>query len=251
VLSPVARTGTTVALRLPRRTGFSLEDLVAAGSLDPLGAQWLTAMIRARLSFLISGGTGTGKTTVLAALLGLVPAAHRLVVLEDSAELAPDHPHVVALEARGDNVEGAGRITVTDLLRQALRMRPDRIVVGEVRGVEVVDLLAALNTGHEGGCGTVHANTAADVPARLAALAAPAGWDPVTTAAQAAAGLDAVIHLTRDGRRRRIAEVGVLRHEATLQVVPALRFERAGVTAGEGITWLRERLGRDAPPAPR
>jgi len=167
--------------------------------------------VSSRTAFLVTGGTGTGKTTVLGALLSLVPAEERIVVVEDSAELRPDHPHVVALEARPPNVEGAGHIDLRDLVRQALRMRPDRLVVGEVRGAEVVDLLAALNTGHEGGCSTLHANTAADVPARLEALAATAGMSRQALHCQVAAGLRVVVHLRRDrSGGRRLSEVGVL-----------------------------------------
>jgi hypothetical protein len=129
------------------------------------------------VAFLVTGGTGTGKTTLLAALLSLVDRDDRVLLVEDAGELSPEHPHVVRLEARAPNVEGAGAVTLRDLVRQALRMRPDRLVVGEVRGAEVVDLLAALNTGHEGGCGTLHANSAVDVPARLEALAASAAWN--------------------------------------------------------------------------
>lgn len=119
------------------------------------------------MAFLISGGTGAGKTTLLAAVLGAVARTERIVCVEDAPELAPAHPHLVKLVARCANVEGAGEVTVRDLVRQALRMRPDRIIVGEVRGAEVVDLLAALNTGHDGGAGTVHANSPGEVPARL------------------------------------------------------------------------------------
>ena len=124
--------------------------------------------------------------------------AERIVLAEDSAELRPDHPHVVRLEARPANQEGAGRVTLRDLVRQALRMRPDRLVVGEVRGAEVTDLLAALNTGHEGGCGTVHANAASDVPARLEALGSTAGLDRAALHSQLAAALSVVLHLVRD-----------------------------------------------------
>jgi pilus assembly protein CpaF len=245
-LSPTARTGTSLSLRVPRRGGFSVGDLLAAGTIDSTAAAWLAGLVRARLSFLVSGGTGTGKTTVLGALLGLVPPTERLVVLEDSAELAPDHPHLVALEARPANSEGGGRITLSDLLRQAMRMRPDRIVVGEVRGAEVVDLLTALNTGHEGGCATVHANAAADVPARLIALAATAGWQPAATSLQLAAGLDAVIHLSRRGGRRQVAEIAVVGADA--QVRTALRFA-PDPQPGPGLPQLRSRLGDAAPPA--
>ena len=165
VLPPVAVNGTLISIRVPRRRAFSLDDLIARDTMDESTAGWLTAIIRGRLAFLVCGGTGSGKTTILSTMLGLVPEAERLVVVEDSTELTPRHPHVVSLQARTSNVEGSGAVTLRDLVRQALRMRPDRIVVGEVRGAEVVELLASMNTGHEGGCGTIHANSAADVPA--------------------------------------------------------------------------------------
>ncbi|MFK0200908.1 TadA family conjugal transfer-associated ATPase [Streptomyces lavendulae] len=152
VLPPVAVGSACLSLRVVRPRAFTLDELVAAGTLPPGGQRLLRAMVEARLSFLVSGGTGTGKTTLLSALLGLVGPGERIVLAEDSAELRPDHPHVVRLETRPANQEGAGLVTLADLVRQALRMRPDRLVVGEVRGAEVADLLAALNTGHEGGC---------------------------------------------------------------------------------------------------
>ncbi|WP_329345185.1 TadA family conjugal transfer-associated ATPase [Streptomyces sp. NBC_01352] len=155
VLPPVAVGCACLSLRVVRPRAFTLDELVAAGTVPPGGDRVLRALLRARLSFLISGGTGTGKTTLLSALLGLVGPDERIVLAEDSAELRPDHPHVVRLESRPANQEGAGLVTLQDLVRQALRMRPDRLVVGEVRGPEVVHLLAALNTGHEGGCGVL------------------------------------------------------------------------------------------------
>ena len=209
VLPPVAAGGTCLSLRVPRRRAFSLEELVAAGSLPPDGAGLLAELVSSRAAFVVSGGTGTGKTTLLAALLSLVEAGDRLVLVEDAPELLPDHPHVVRLAARPANVEGAGEVTLRDLVRQALRMRPDRVVVGEVRGAEVVDLLAALNTGHEGGCGTVHANSAADVPARLEAMAAPAGLAREALHSQLAAGLHVGVHLSRGPAGRRVSGVGV------------------------------------------
>jgi pilus assembly protein CpaF len=211
VLPPVSPRGTCLSLRVPRARVFALEELVAAGSLPSDGVRLLTRLLESRTAFLISGGTGTGKTTLLSALLSLVPRRERLLLVEDAGELSPDHPHVVRLEARPANVEGAGEVTLRDLVRQALRMRPDRVVVGEVRGAEVVDLLAALNTGHEGGCGTVHANSASDVPARLEALAAVAGLDRGALHSQLASGLRVAVHLVRgqDGARR-LAEVCVL-----------------------------------------
>jgi pilus assembly protein CpaF len=169
-------------------------------------------------------------------------------VVEDSAELRPDHPHVVRLEARPPNVEGAGAVTLRDLVRQSLRMRPDRVVVGEVRGGEVVDLLAALNTGHEGGCATVHANSAADVPARIEALALAAGLGRDAVHAQLAAGLDVVLHLERDraGRRRWSSLSVAVRRGALTEVVEALvpgEGAHAPVVAGPGLDRLVERLG--------
>jgi pilus assembly protein CpaF len=158
VLSPPARPGTCLSLRVPARRAMTLDELVAARSLTRTGAELVLELVRARVAFIVSGGTGSGKTTLLTALLSHVAPAERIVIVEDTHELRPDHPHVVSLEGRQANVEGTGEITMRDLVRQALRMRPDRLVVGEVRGAEVVDLLAALNTGHDGGCGTVHAN---------------------------------------------------------------------------------------------
>ncbi|MFJ5684911.1 TadA family conjugal transfer-associated ATPase [Streptomyces sp. NPDC093099] len=240
VLPPVAVGSTCLSLRVVRPKAFSLPELTAAGTVPPGGERVLRALIESRLSFLISGGTGTGKTTLLSTLLGLVGERERIVLAEDSAELRPDHPHVVRLEGRPANQEGAGLVTLRDLVRQALRMRPDRLVVGEVRGHEVTELLAALNTGHEGGCGTVHANTAADVPARLEALGTAAGLDRAALHSQLAAALSVVIHLVRDrDGRRRIAEVHVLeRDPAGLVVpVPALRWGAGGFADDRG--WPR------------
>jgi len=231
VLSPVAAPGTCLSLRVPSRKVFGLEDLVAAGTLPAAGVPVLRDLLDARLAFLVSGGTGSGKTTLLNSLLSLVDTSERLVVVEDASELRPDHPHVVRLEARSANVEGSGEITLRELVRQALRMRPDRLVVGEVRGAEVVDLLGALNTGHEGGCGTVHANSASDVPARLEALGALAGLGRAAVHSQVASALHAVIHLTRgrDGVRR-VAEIRVITRSTDGQVLtlPAVRFIAGG-----------------------
>ena len=205
-IPPIAVEGTLISIRVPQRRAFTLDELIATGSIDATGAQWLRSLIDQRLAFVISGGTGSGKTTILSALLGLVSADERIVMIEDSPELMPNHLHAVRLQSRVANVEGAGLITMRDLVRQALRMRPDRIVVGEVRGAEVVELLTALNTGHEGGCGTVHANSAADVPARLEALGLTAGLDRLAVHALVAAGLDAVLHLQRDSNGKRVVE---------------------------------------------
>ncbi|MFE2273191.1 TadA family conjugal transfer-associated ATPase [Streptomyces lavendulae] len=246
VLPPVAVGSACLSLRVVRPRAFTLDELVAAGTLPPGGQRLLRAMVEARLSFLVSGGTGTGKTTLLSALLGLVGPGERIVLAEDSAELRPDHPHVVRLETRPANQEGAGLVTLADLVRQALRMRPDRLVVGEVRGAEVADLLAALNTGHEGGCGTVHANAAAHVPARLEALGTAAGLDRAALHSQLAAALTLVVHLVRDrAGRRRVAEVHVLeRDPAGLVVtVPALRWGSRGFVREPGWARLGPLLG--------
>jgi pilus assembly protein CpaF len=254
VLPPIAPNGTCLSLRLPRRRAFTLDELVAARAVPPAGAELLAAIVAARAAFLISGGTGTGKTTLLSCLLTLAARGDRLVLVEDSAELAPDHPHVVRLEARPPNVEGAGGVSLHDLVRQALRMRPDRLVVGEVRGSEVVVLLNALNTGHEGGCGTLHANTAADVPARLEALACAAGLSREAVHSQIAAALDLVVHLVREpgGGRRRVAEICLLRRGADglVGVIPAVSFTADGeVIPAAGAEALAARL-RSVPKVP-
>ncbi|WP_138899423.1 TadA family conjugal transfer-associated ATPase [Streptomyces chryseus] len=249
VLPPVAVGCTCLSLRVVRPKAFSPAELVAAGTVPPGGEAVLRALVEARLSYLVSGGTGTGKTTLLSMLLGLVGERERIVLAEDSAELRPDHPHVVRLESRPPNQEGAGQVTLRDLVRQALRMRPDRLVVGEVRGAEVTELLAALNTGHEGGCGTVHANAAADVPARLEALGAAAGLDRAALHSQLAAALGVVVHLARGpGGSRRVAEVHVLeRDPAGLVVtVPALRWGARAFSYERGWPRLRALLGGGA-----
>jgi pilus assembly protein CpaF len=246
VLAPTARPGTVVSLRVPRARMFTMADLVAAGAVTGEGAELLAAIVAARAAFLVTGGTGTGKTTLLAAMLSLASPRERLVLVEDSSELRPSHPHVVALEARPPNIEGAGEITLRTLVRQALRMRPDRLVVGEVRGAEVVEMLAALNTGHAGGCGTVHANSAADVPARLEALALAAGLPQAAVHSQLAAALDVVVHLARgaDGVRR-VAQVGVPRRgpDGLVALEVAVSFDAVGrVARGPAAGELSRRI---------
>ena len=233
VLAPLARPGTVISLRVPQARAFTLDELVASGTVSVDGATLLRGLIDARLAFLVSGGTGSGKTTLLSALLSLVDPAHRVVIVEDASELRPDHPHVVGLESRPANVEGAGEVPMRVLVRQALRMRPDRLVVGEVRGAEVSDMLAALNTGHEGGCGTIHANSAGDVPTRLEALAMAAGMSQAAVHSQLASALEAVVHLTRGGDgARRVSEVAVLARgdDGRVSAVPAVTFPRDGST---------------------
>jgi pilus assembly protein CpaF len=249
VLGCLASPGTCISLRVPARRTFSLQDCVASGSLTPAGAQLLSRIIEAKLAFLISGGTGSGKTTLLAALLALVPHQERIVIVEDSRELALNHPHVVRIEGRPANAELAGAITLTDLVRQSLRMRPDRLVVGEVRGAEICDLLTAMNTGHEGGCGTVHANSTADIPARLEALAAVGGLPRTALHAQLASALDAVIHVVRDSAgRRRVAEISIFVCDPASGLVRseyAIEFHTDGHTVrGPGIRQLERMLDR-------
>ncbi|MHA7217678.1 TadA family conjugal transfer-associated ATPase [Arthrobacter sp. MDT1-48-3] len=210
VLPPISTTGTLLSIRIRRPLQFSLPELVDRGTVAPMMAEALTLMMRRRLNFLISGATGTGKTTLLSTLLGLAGPRERVVLVEDAAELDPAHPHTVGLQSRHGNLEGAGVLDLTELVRQALRMRPDRLVVGECRGAEVRELLAAMNTGHDGGGGTVHANSADAVPARLAALAALAGLSPEALALQAASALDVVVHVVRDVRGRRVESIGLL-----------------------------------------
>ena len=221
VLPPVSSTGTCLSLRVLRRSAHTLGDLASLGALPGAAEELLRAVVRRRLAFLVTGGTGSGKTTLLSALLGEVERAERLVLCEDASELAPAHPHVVRLLTRPANVEGAGEVTLRDLVRQALRMRPDRLVVGEVRGAEMTDLLAALNTGHDGGCGTLHANRSAEVPARLEALGTAAGLGREAVHSQLAAALAVVVHLRRTPGGRRVEELGVVRRMGGLVTIDA------------------------------
>lgn len=244
VLAPLARPGTTISLRVPQQRAFDLAELVERGMVTTGGADLLRRLVARRLAFLVTGGTGSGKTTLLAALLSLADPSERLVVVEDSSELRPRHAHVVGLEGRPANIEGAGLVEVRTLVRQALRMRPDRLVVGEVRGAEVVDLLAALNTGHEGGCGTLHANSAADVPARVEALALAAGLGREAAHSQLASAFDVVLHLGREGAVRRLVEIAVPRRDPSGLVTmdTAVAWDRTGVREGPGGGVLSERL---------
>lgn len=240
VLPPLAAR-TTLSLRVLARRRLELGALVALGAIPPAVADLLQAVVAARLAFVVTGGTGTGKTTLLGSLLGQVPRGERVVVIEDAAELVTAHDHVVRLVTRAPNVEGAGGIGLRELVRQALRMRPDRLVVGEFRGAEMVELLVALNTGHEGSAATLHANSAADVPARVAALGALAGLSAAAVTSLVGSGLDVVLHLHRaaDGRRR-LAEIALLeRRGDALVTIPAWTPEGA---PAPGADLLAERL---------
>ena len=249
ILGTLADPGTCLSLRIPAGRSFALDDWVAGGSM-PVGlARLLRELVASRAAFLVCGGTGSGKTTLLAGLLGQVPDDQRLVIVEDSRELNPAHPHCVRLECRPPNSEGAGAISMTDLVRQALRMRPDRLVLGEVRGAELCDMLTALNTGHEGGCGTVHANSVRDVPARLEALAALGGLSRDATHAQVASALRVVVQVNRlaDGRRV-VSQVGVVRRRGSGAVTIELGADCIdGRTLRPGPAWeeLAEVVGCD------
>ncbi|MEU7475143.1 TadA family conjugal transfer-associated ATPase [Lentzea sp. NPDC042327] len=221
VLPPIAD-HTCLSLRVLRPATHDLQALQDLGTFDAEIAGTLKAVVRRRMAFLVVGGTGSGKTSLLSALLGCVPPNERIVCVEDAGELRPDHEQFVRLVARPPNVEGAGEVTVRELVREALRMRPDRIVVGEVRGAEVRELLTSLNTGHEGGAGTLHANSPAEVPARLEALGALAGLDRQALHSQVTAAVRLVLHMRRcDTGERQLAEIGAFsRTENGLVVHP-------------------------------
>jgi pilus assembly protein CpaF len=221
-----------------------MDELESAGMFGPLVKDVLERVLERRLSFLISGATGSGKTTLLSTLLGLCAPEERLVVIEDASELNPVHPHVVSLESRHGNLEGGGEVGLGELVRQALRMRPDRLVVGECRGAEVRELLTAMNTGHSGGGGTIHANTAGAVPARLTALGALAGLSPDGVRLQAVSALDVVIHVERTSRGREVTCIGVIGDGPDgLCVLSALQVVEGVAAAGPAWQALGLRLG--------
>jgi len=201
VLPPIALDGPLLTIRKFARAPFRVDDLVAAGSLTPTQADLLERCVRGRLNVVVSGGTGTGKTTLLNALAGFIDPAERIVTVEDAAELRLPQPHVARLESRPPNVEGRGEVTLRALVRNALRMRPDRIVVGEVRGGEALDMLQAMNTGHDGSLTTVHASSPADAVRRIETMALMAGLDlpHVAVHEQVASAVDVIVHLVRDG----------------------------------------------------
>jgi pilus assembly protein CpaF len=215
VIPPLAPDGPIVTVRRFRARGLSAEDLVACGTWDVALRDALAAAVRGRLNVLVSGGTGSGKTTTLNALSSFVPAGERIVTVEDTLELRLQQPHVVRLEARPASVEGRGEVTIRQLVRNALRMRPDRIVVGEVRGGEALDMLAAMTTGHDGSLSTVHAGSPEEALRRLETLAlmAGVGLPHAAIREQVADALDLVVHQARmpDGTRRVVAVAEVVR----------------------------------------
>lgn len=244
VLPPVASSGPYLSFRTHRSRAFTLTQLVEADTLTADMADLLLRIVKAKLPHIVTGGTGTGKTTLLASMLSSAPTEERIVIVEDAAELALDHPHTLTLESRPANIEGVGAVDLADLVRQALRMRPDRIVVGECRGAEVIELLAALNTGHEGGAGTLHCNAAADAPARLEALALPHGLPRAGLHAQLVAALRVVIHLRRTGTGRQVTEIALIESGPAaegLSVATAWTRHGPGPAAGILERLLRER----------
>ena len=233
-----------ISLRIVRRQGLDLDTLAATGSLSPRLHRIALALVDKRWNVLISGATGAGKTTVLAALLGCVAKTQRILCIEEVPELSPAHPHVVALRERGANVQGKGAVTMTELVRAAMRMRPDRIVLGECRGPEIVDVLTAMNTGHSGCWATIHANSVSDVPARVCALGALAGISVNAVNAQANAAINAVIHVSRSAGKRWVSGFGVpcLPHavgDATDDAAGDIAGDAAG-TVGAASPWLIE-----------
>jgi pilus assembly protein CpaF len=218
VLPPLSLTGPLLTIRKFGRERFGLADLVRLGTLSQDAVDLLDVSLRAGLNILVTGGTGSGKTTLLNAMSGAIPDDERIVTIEDAAELRLHQRHVLRLEARPANIEGEGLVEIRDLVRNALRMRPDRIIVGEVRGAEALDMLQAMNTGHDGSLSTIHANSARDALARLETMVLMAGYDlPVRAIRQqVASALDMVVHVERmmDGTRRVTSITEVLRMES-------------------------------------
>jgi pilus assembly protein CpaF len=258
IIPPLALDGPSLTIRrFP--APYRLPELVAKGSLDERTAALLGACVRARLNIVVSGGTGSGKTTFLNALSGLLPHHERIVTIEDAAELQLQQPHVVRLESRPANVEGRGEVSIRDLVRNSLRMRPDRIVVGEVRGGEALDMLQAMNTGHDGSLATVHANSAFDALGRLETLASMSDIElpAATLRDQINSAVDVVVQLERGGDgNRRVVEVQavVSQRRGDYELAPLVTFESGPVgpdraVTGQFVTYtlpavLRERLAR-------
>jgi pilus assembly protein CpaF len=224
IVPPLALTGPTLTIRKFSREPYTINDLIAFGTLSARAAQFLGACVKGKLNVLISGGTGTGKTTTLNAVSAFIPGDERIVTIEDAAELQLQQQHVITLEARPPNIEGSGEVKIRELVRNALRMRPDRIIVGEVRGPETLDMLQAMNTGHEGSLTTIHANSPRDALSRLETLVLTAGYELPHRAIreQIASAFDVLVQIQRlvDGSRRisHIAEVVGMESEViTLQ----------------------------------
>lgn len=253
VIPPLSGEGTIISLRIPARGGLTLEQMRKGASIDDTTQQILSRMLEVRCNVLISGATGSGKTTLLSALLSSISVNERLICIEEISELHPAHPHVVHLQARQANTQGRGEVSLSELVRAAMRMRPDRIILGECRGGEVRDIMSALNTGHRGSFATIHANTPAEVPARLSALGALVGMSAEATHVQAHAAFDLVVHMERSmgsygNTGRRVAQIGVFGLErGELTCSCAYRIDRRG-RGSTGPAWeeLRRVLSRDS-----
>ncbi|MCX7852460.1 MAG: CpaF family protein, partial [Caldilineales bacterium] len=213
IIPPLSLNGPVLTIRKFRREPFTINDLIRFGTLTPEVAQFLEAAVVARLNIIVSGGTGSGKTTLLNVLSSFIPANERVITIEDAAELQLRQPHVVRLEKRPPNIEGKGGVSIRDLVINSLRMRPDRIVVGEVRGGEALDMLQAMNTGHDGSLTTVHSNSPRDTLSRIETMVLMAGFDMPVRAIrqQIASAVDLIVHVERmrDGVRRvvQVAEI--------------------------------------------
>lgn len=235
VIAPVSLSGTLVSIRKFREEPFQMEDLLSFDSLNEVMARFLQGVVRGKMNTLISGGTGSGKTTLLNVVAASIPHGERVITIEDSAELRLDRPNVVGMEARPANVEGRGEVTIRNLVRNALRMRPDRIIVGEVRSGEAFDMLQAMNTGHEGSLTTVHANSPADAMRRVESMVIMAGMDlPSSVIREYVVGaLDIIIQATRltDGARKiiSISEVQKNEDDGTHRIVEIFKFKRTGM----------------------
>jgi len=241
VLPPISTVGTLLSVRLPGVEPATLDWLEAEGFFTSIPRDVVADLVARRENILISGAGGSGKTTFLSALLGSAAPTERIIAIEDVAELRVQHPHFLGLEARQANLEGAGALGLERLVREALRMRPDRLVLGECRGSEIRELLSALNTGHDGGAGTLHANSLHDVPARLEALGALAGMSPVAIARQSVSAIGTVLHLERGDGVRRLAQMGsfALDSHDRLVVVDVGGF--GGEAAVDGVPLRRGR----------
>ena len=216
ILSPIANPGTVISLRIHRPQILSLDELVINKTITTSQKDFLNQIIEKQKSFVICGGTGSGKTTLLNSLLSEVNRNQRILIIEDSRELNPQHPHVLSLEGRPANIEGMGLITMKDLIKQSLRMRADRLIIGEVRGAEVIDWLGALNTGHTGSAGTIHANSIHEVIIRFESLGLMAGLSKEAIHSQLRTALDYVIHIERDSDgKRQVKAIGEFQTDST------------------------------------